>query len=56
MGYTPAFPIPEEFQELKNCDFENKCSFLCALHPENINKEIFSVMGSAHFFVDKKTS
>ena len=25
-----------------------------ALHPENINKEILSVIGSAHIFVDKK--
>ena len=37
-----------------NGDFVIKCSFLYALHPENINKEILSVIGSPHIFVDKK--
>ena len=41
MEYTAAFPVPEEFQELLNGDFGNACSFLSALHMENINKEIF---------------
>ena len=50
---TPAFPVSIEFQELLNGGFEDKCSFLSALHPTNINKEILSIMGSAHIFVDK---
>ena len=54
MEYTPSFPVPIEFQELLEGDFTNKCSFLYALHPENINKETLSVIGSAHIFVDKK--
>ena len=29
--------------------------FVNALHPENINREILSVIGSAHIFVDKKS-
>ena len=56
LEYTPAFSVPIEFQELLDGDFANKCSFLYALHPENINKEILSVIGSAHIFVDKNNS
>ena len=50
--YTPAFPVPIAFQELLNGGFEDKCSFLYALHPANINMEILSIMGGAHIFVD----
>ena len=54
LEYTPALALPIEFQDFLEGDFTNKCSFLYALHPENINKEIMSVMGSAHIFVDRK--
>ena len=52
--YTPASPLPIEFQELLNGDFGSSLSFLFALHPQNINKEIMTVIGSAHIFADKK--
>ena len=54
LEYTPASPLPLDFQELLNGDFGNKCAFLYAMHPENVNKEILSVIVSAHIFVDKK--
>ena len=55
LEYSPVSPLPIEFQDLLDGKFENKCSFLLALHPENINNEILSVIGSAHIFVDKKS-
>ena len=54
LEYTPALALPIKFQDFLEGDFTNKYSFLYALHPENINKEILSVMGSAHIFVDRK--
>ena len=54
--YTPASPLPIEFQELLNGDFGSSLSFLFALHPQNINKEIMTVIGSAHIFADKNHS
>ena len=53
--YTPATFLPTDFQDLLKDEIVNQCSFLFALHPENINREILSVIGSAHIFVDKKT-
>ena len=53
--YSPAGHLPKDFQELLKSDCGNNCSFLFALHPENINKEILTVIGSAHIFVDKKS-
>ena len=52
--YSPAGQLPKDFKELLT-DNGNNCSFLFALHPENINKEILTVIGSAHIFVDKKS-
>ena len=53
--YSPAGHLPKDFQELLKSDCGNNCSFPFALHPENINKEILTVIGSAHIFVDKKS-
>jgi len=50
--YSPAGQLPKDFKELLT-DHGNNCSFLFALHPENVNKEILTVIGSAHIFVDK---
>ena len=55
MEYSPDGQLPKDFQELLKSDYGNTCSFLFALHPENINKEILTVIGSAHIFVDKKS-
>ena len=54
LDYSPASPLPLDFQELLNSDYGNKCAFLFAMHPENVNKEILAVIDSAHIFVDKK--
>ena len=50
MEYTPATFLQTNFQDLLKSD----CSFLFALHPENINKEVLSGIGSAHIFVDQE--
>ena len=52
MEYTPATFLQTNFQDLLKSECENNCSFLFALHPENINKEILSGIGSAHIFVN----
>ena len=52
--YTPATFLQTNFQDLLKSECENNCSFLFALHPENINKEILSGIGSAHIFVNLK--
>ena len=49
--YTTDLQLPKSFQELLN---GNICSFLFALHPENINREIVSTINSAHIFIEKK--
>jgi len=49
--YTTDLELPKSFQELLN---GNICSFLFALHPENINREIVSTINSAHIFIEKK--
>ena len=54
MEYTPAPFLQTNFQDLLKSECENNCSFLFALHPENINKEILSGIGSAHTFVNLK--
>ena len=54
MEYTPATFLKTKFQDLLKNKCENNCLFLFALHPENINKEILSGIGSAHIFVDLK--
>ena len=54
MEYSPASQIPRDFQNLLKSECGNNCSFLFALHLKNINKEISTVIGSAHIFVDKK--
>ena len=54
MEYTPATFLQTNFQDLLKSECENNCSFLFALHPENINKEILSGIGSAHIFVNLK--
>ena len=45
--YTTDLQLPKSFQELLNGKFEDICSFLFALHPENINREIVSIINSA---------
>ena len=52
--YSLASCFPTDFQDLLKSECGNSCSFLFALHTENINKEILTVIGSAHIFVDKK--
>ena len=52
--YTTDLQLPKSFQELLNGKFEDICSFLFALHPENINREIVSTINSAHIFIEKK--
>ena len=52
--YTPATFLQTNFQDLLKSECENDCSFLFALHPENINKEVLSGIGSAHIFVNFK--
>ena len=54
MEYTPATFIQTIFQDLLKSECENNCVFIFALHPENINKEILSGIGSAHIFVNLK--
>ena len=46
--------LPKSFQELLTGKFEDVCSFLFALHPENINRETVSIINSAHIFMKKK--
>ena len=52
--YTSDFTLPVDFQTLLEGKFVDNLSFLYALHPENINREIKNVIDSAHIFVDKK--
>ena len=52
--YITDLQLPKSFQELLNGKFEDICSFLFALHPENIYKEVLSGIGSAHIFVNLK--
>ena len=52
--YITDLQLPKSFQELLNGKFEDICSFLFALHPENINREIVSIINSAHIFIEKK--
>ena len=54
MDYVPVSSLPTNFQDLLSNTYGNQCSFLLALHPQNINKETLSVIGSAHIFVDRK--
>jgi len=54
LEYSPAIFLKTNFQDLLKSECENNCSFLFALHPENINKEILSGIGSAHIFVDQE--
>ena len=54
MEYTPATFLQTNFQDLLKSECENNCSFLFALHPENINKEVLSGIGSAHIVVNFK--
>ena len=52
--YITDMQLPKSFQEVLTGKFEDVCSFLFALHPENINREIVSIINSAHIFVEKK--
>ena len=52
--YTPAPFLQTKFQDLLKSECENNCSFPFALHPEKINKEVLSGIGSAHIFVNLK--
>ena len=39
LKYTTDIKLPTDFQKLLNGNFGDMCSFLCTLHPENMNKE-----------------
>ena len=52
--YTTDMQLPLNFQELLTGNYGDLCSFFFALHPENINREIVSIMNSARIFVEKK--
>ena len=52
--YTTDMQLPLNFQELLTGNYGDLCSFFFALHPENINQEIASIINSAHIFVEKK--
>ena len=54
MEDTPATFLKTNFQDLLKKECENNCSFLFALHPENIHKEVLSGIGSAHIVVNLK--
>ena len=47
--------LPSTFEELLNGNFGDMCSFFLSLDPANINKEITSLLGSAHIFMEMKS-
>ena len=48
--YDANLAMPQTFEELVNGNFGDMCLFLFCLDPINIDKEITSLMSSAHVF------